>query len=101
MKRTDEDGGAQWQGAHDKEFPTGVSIFEGIQNATSSARVTFNQGVTFDDVIDIQSVVNDAQTADVIVLCLGEAPEAEGEGDINDLTLSLRTNTEIPKFQSS
>ena len=54
----------------------------------TSAQVTFNQGVSFDEVIDIQSVMNDALTADVIVLCLGEAPESEGEGNINDLTLS-------------
>ena len=32
--------------------------------------------------------MNDAQTADIIVLCLGEAPESEQLGDINDLTLS-------------
>ena len=78
-----------WQGAEDYEFPYGTTIYEGIsQFAAPNTEVVWNQGVNFTNVIDIQSVVNDASTSNLIVLCLGEAAEAETPGDINDLSLS-------------
>jgi len=77
-----------WQGAEDDEFPYGVTIFEAISNELPDANVVFNQGVSFTEEIDIDSVITDAQGANVIILCLGEAPESEFEGDINDLVIS-------------
>jgi beta-glucosidase len=78
----------KWQGADDDEFTYGESIYDAISETLNYTQVVWNQGVDFDNVIDIQSVVNDASGADVIILCVGEAPEAEYDGDINDLTLS-------------
>ena len=79
----------QWQGAEDYEFPHGTTIYQGIsQLASPNTQVIWNIGVNFTNVIDIQSATNDAASCDLIVICLGEAAEAETPGDINDLSLS-------------
>jgi len=76
-----------WQGAEDDEFIGGSTILDGI-SAYLNGTIFYSEGVSFTDVIDIESVVKESRDADVVILCLGEAPEAEVEGNINDLTLS-------------
>jgi len=77
----------QWQGAEDDEFIGGSTILDGI-SAYLNGTIFYSEGVSFTDIIDIESVVNESKDADIVFLCLGEPSEAEGEGNINDLTLS-------------
>jgi len=55
---------------------------------STSSKVQYVQGANFDEVTDIDEAVSAAQQSDVVILCVGEAPESETPGDINDLTLS-------------
>jgi beta-glucosidase len=82
-----------WQGAeNDLEFGVyeGTStIFQGIQDhAGSNAQVVYEQGCSFTDCKNLGPAYQTALGSDLIVLAVGEAPESEDEGDINDLTLS-------------
>lgn len=81
-----------WQGAlSDSEFKFGSTIFGALkQFVPSGATVTYTQGCTFTDANanDLTAAAKLASTADVVILAVGEAPEAESLGNINDLTIS-------------
>ncbi|EFA75312.1 hypothetical protein PPL_11388 [Heterostelium album PN500] len=81
-----------WQGvAADWEVPNGVTVLQGIQNYFNNTptNVVFKQG-------NIYGVANDtlyteaylaSLEADAVVVVMGELPEAETPGDINDLAM--------------
>eukprot|EP00744_Colponema_vietnamica_P001187 GILI01001991.1.p1 GENE.GILI01001991.1~~GILI01001991.1.p1 ORF type:complete len:826 (+),score=277.42 GILI01001991.1:345-2480(+) len=88
-----------WQGAQsDSEFfdasghQIGSSIYHGLQKAFAdkSVNVIHHRGVTWDEwqQKDLDEVAVLAKVASVIVLAVGEAPESESFGNIDDLTIS-------------
>lgn len=77
-----------WQGNDAKYFDAStLSILQGIKKY-GGREVPYVQGVTFDAAVNIDSAVQAAQAAEVIVLCLGEPTYTEKPGDINSLDLS-------------
>ncbi|KYR01502.1 beta glucosidase [Tieghemostelium lacteum] len=82
-----------WQGAvSDDEFPFGTTILSGIQQVLNetSAQVTYELGCEIGTPFNqsqIDASVQAASQADVVVLVIGELPEAEIPGDTNDLAM--------------
>ncbi len=77
-----------WQGNEDDRYPKNKpTILKGIQEAIGKEHVVYRPGTTFDAPLDIPSAVAAAETADVVIACLGEKAYCETPGNINDLTL--------------
>lgn len=69
----------QWQGSVDvgvKYVPTATTIQEGLQNMAEEYGLT------------IITNPKEAQNADLTILCVGEKPYAEWEGDTEDLSIT-------------
>ena len=68
-----------WWGAAGTEGH--VTVVEGLRNVLSGARVTYAAGVGIngDDVSGIAAALTACETADAILLCLGEAATMSGE----------------------
>lgn len=78
-----------WQGDNEALYPQEkTTILEAIQGKVGASSVEYIEGVTFDEEVDISRAVSAANSADVIVACLGEPPYCETPGNIDDLTLS-------------
>lgn len=76
-----------WQGAETKFNPTGkLTVWQSIQ-AEIGDKATFVEGASIDKLTDVQAAVAAAQSADAVVLCLGEMPYTEKPGDIDNLDL--------------
>jgi beta-glucosidase len=76
-----------WQGDDESLYPQDkLTVFEAIQKK-STGKVTFVGGRSFDDPIDIEQAVKEAENHDTIVLCLGEKPYTETAGNIGSLNL--------------
>jgi len=77
-----------WQGDREKLYPKGkLTILEAVQQKLSNANVQYVPGASINEELDFAAVVAAAQTADVAVVCLGEATYCETPGNIRDLTL--------------
>jgi beta-glucosidase len=63
------------------------TILQALQ-ANKNVNVTYEMGVSIDSVININECITKAQSADKIIICLGETPCTEMPGNINDLTIS-------------
>jgi beta-glucosidase len=86
-----------WQGEKVDEFAGKYNtIFEALQNKTGKEKITFVQGVAYNDKgkyweekdIDIDAAVRAAASVDYIVLALGENTYTEKPGDLHDLAMS-------------
>ena len=78
-----------WQGDKEELYPQEKdTILEAIRAKVGAGNVTYVEGVTFDEEIDIAAAVTAAQGVDVIVACIGEPTYCETPGNINDLTLT-------------
>lgn len=86
-----------WQGAtSDDEFPFGSTIFDGVASAAAKkfgAATSYVEGATFDEVTSLDAAVASALLSDVVVLAVGEGPQAESPGNIDDLSLSASQRT--------
>ncbi len=77
-----------WQGVETRHNPKDKkTIYQAIQDKIGSAQVTYVQGVDYDKDINSAEAVKKAQAVDYIVVCVGEKPATEKDGDIHDLTL--------------
>jgi len=77
-----------WQGERSDQFASGKhTILEAIRARIGSALVTYVPGSSFNRTEDIDSAVHAAESADAIVLCLGETSYAETPGNIDNLDL--------------
>ena len=77
-----------WQGADAQFFPPdSPTLLDAIRQR--SPGVTFNHGASWDETMDTDAAVAEAEAADVVVLALGETGYAEWVGDIEDLTLPV------------
>jgi beta-glucosidase len=86
-----------WQGERTEEYAGNYNtILEAVQKEFGANNVQYAEGVVYktkgqyfeDSVINIDSVVQAAQHADYILLCIGENSYTETPGNLNDLTLS-------------
>jgi beta-glucosidase len=75
-------------GQDDSQFPFGSTIYSGISTIVGADHVSYLPGASFTDVIDLDAVVAAAQSSQVAIVAVGEAPESETLGDTNDLALS-------------
>eukprot|EP00296_Roombia_truncata_P000006 JP435661.1.p1 GENE.JP435661.1~~JP435661.1.p1 ORF type:complete len:779 (+),score=357.63 JP435661.1:132-2339(+) len=83
-----------WLGAtSDKEFYNGKTVFQAIKDEVTETNagieVEYKTGSEYYHATeeDLADAAMAASKADVVVLVLGEPPEAESVGNINDLTL--------------
>eukprot|EP01116_Phalansterium_solitarium_P000233 TRINITY_DN10135_c0_g1_i1.p1 TRINITY_DN10135_c0_g1~~TRINITY_DN10135_c0_g1_i1.p1 ORF type:complete len:776 (+),score=271.65 TRINITY_DN10135_c0_g1_i1:102-2429(+) len=90
-----------WQGAADAEFAYGSSIFASLVQLSPQLSVKYVAGATFDAVTNLQDAIAAASAADVVIVAVGEAPESETPGDINDLTMSPAQTTLIQAMQAT
>ncbi len=77
-----------WQGNEPDLYPESPTVAEAIAERFGADLVTHAAGASFDATIDLDRAREAAAAADVVVLCLGEAPSTEEPGDIDDLTIS-------------
>jgi beta-glucosidase len=77
-----------WQGNEEQLYPSEENtVLEALQNKLGTDNVSYNEGSTFDELIDVKEAIKAAEKADVIIACLGESAYCESPGSINDLTL--------------
>ena len=77
-----------WQGNDPRAYPAGLpTLLQAVRGAVGEARVTYVPGSGFTDEVDIPAAVAAARGADVAIVALGEAAEAETPGNIDDLAL--------------
>ncbi|MEN9639736.1 MAG: hypothetical protein RLZZ262_1605, partial [Bacteroidota bacterium] len=75
-----------WQGVDPKwDDPKMNTIYEAM--VKQSSNVTFHEGCGMNEWKDADAAISLAQSADVIVACMGEWPSTEKPGDIDDLQL--------------
>jgi len=96
-----------WQGAvNDTEFApyAGSTIFTGVKEVVekmkSSAKVVYAEGCGLYAPSNEDEALKLAANSDVIIVAVGEAPEAEGPGDINDLTLPAAQLNYVQKLRT-
>lgn len=81
-----------WQGAiNDNQFTNGVTIKSAFESLVENENLMYAAGPAVDATdlsqMDMTSVLLQASTADVLVICIGEGNYAEKPGDIDDLSL--------------
>lgn len=77
-----------WQGADPTMYPAGIpTLLDAIRAEAGAERVTYVPGATYDAEVDVPAAVEAARQADVAVVALAEAPQAETPGNIQDLQL--------------
>ena len=77
-----------WQGDDESLYPKNqLTVFKAIEKK-STGKVTYIEGSSFTDEIDINRVIEAAKNHDTIVLCLGEKPYTETLGNIGSLNLN-------------
>jgi len=77
-----------WQGDQsDKYAADKNTILEAIQQKIGKENVLYQPGAKFDTLQNVNAVIEAAQQADAIILCLGESTYTENVGNINDLNL--------------
>jgi beta-glucosidase len=75
-----------WQGVDTQwNTPNKLTIVQALQKL--NANVSYAQGASVDSMTNLQSALAQAQLADKIIICLGEAPCTEMPGNLEDLTL--------------
>ncbi|MFQ5641370.1 MAG: glycoside hydrolase family 3 N-terminal domain-containing protein [bacterium] len=82
-----------WQGNEESVYPKNKkTILEAVQAKIGEENVIYVEGSGHEKEVNIKFAADAAKTADVAVVCIGEAPYCETPGNIHDLTL--------PKVQS-
>ena len=77
-----------WQGDQAQYHPEGKhTILEALTAKLGQASVTYVEGASVNEEIDIQAAVDAAANVDVIIACIGEATYTEKPGDIPSLDL--------------
>ena len=77
-----------WQGNAEEHYPSDENtVLEALENRFGKNNITYSAGSTFDEILNLQEVLDLANKSDVVVACLGEPAYCEAFGSINDLTL--------------
>lgn len=99
-----------WQGNLTDRFAGKYhTIYESLCDRFGKDHVLLRQGVTYDEkgrydeenIPDYAAAVNAADSADIIVACIGENSYTETPGNLSDLTLSARQRTLVKKLAES
>ncbi|MFK7924285.1 MAG: glycoside hydrolase family 3 N-terminal domain-containing protein [Bacteroidia bacterium] len=80
-----------WQGTNpsfDVKTPGKLTIVEAIKREIGAAKVSFVEGSTADELVNLEDAISAAKEVDAIMVCVGETPATEKPGDIDDLDLS-------------
>ena len=80
-----------WQGnnpTYDVKTPGKLTILEAVQREIGAAKVSYVEGATVNELINLDDAISAAAEVDAIMVCLGETPATEKPGDIDDLDLS-------------
>ncbi|CAF1005287.1 unnamed protein product [Rotaria sordida] len=97
-----------WQGNDESIYPknlTDKTILESFRKRLGSAKIDYYNSSSFDQLFNIDNLLNAAQSASYILVCLGEKAYTETLGNINDLTLDnaqlqlveqIRNRTQVP-----
>ena len=77
-----------WQGV-DTAFNTKnkKTIYQAIQDKVGKGNVVYVAGTDYNTDINTKEAVTKSEGCEYIIVCLGEKPATEKDGDINDLTL--------------
>ncbi|MEM9274011.1 MAG: glycoside hydrolase family 3 N-terminal domain-containing protein [Cyanobacteria bacterium P01_F01_bin.143] len=77
-----------WQGNDESLYPkTQNTVLSALQNKLGADNVTYIEGTTFDQTVNIDQAIVAAQNVDVTIIVLGESAYTETPGNIHDLTL--------------
>jgi beta-glucosidase len=77
-----------WQGEKNDEYAAGKhTILEAVQQKIGKDKVGYEQGASFDALLNVNDAVSAAKKSDAIILCLGEPSYTENPGNIDDLHL--------------
>ena len=77
-----------WQGADEDAYPEDArTLADDLAARFGPEHVTHCRGIDWNADVDSDEAVQSARDADVVVLCLGEAPSVEKPGDIDDLSI--------------
>lgn len=77
-----------WQGANEDAYPDdSPTVADEIAERFGSEHVARAVGIDWHANVDPEAAIDAAEDADVVILCLGEAPSVEKPGDIDDLRL--------------
>lgn len=77
-----------WQGDEPKyNTPGKKTILEAIQDKIGAAKVTFVEGTSVDEAINIPQAAAAARRSKVAIVCIGEMTYTEKPGDIDELEL--------------
>ncbi len=97
-----------WSGHEPGIYPqnmTNKTILESFRARLSSAKIDYFDGSSFNQLYNIDSLLNASETASYILVCLGEQSYTETPGNINELTLDdaqlelverLKNRTKVP-----
>ncbi len=78
-----------WQGDNEALYPQDKNtILQAIRKKLGENNVTYVEGVTFDEEVNIDAAVEAARGAETVIACVGEPPYCEQPGNINDLTMT-------------
>jgi len=89
-----------WQGDSEELYPQyEFTVLEAVQDKCKG-KVTFVEGTTFNEELNIEKAIQEAENHDVILLCLGEKAYCEGGGVIEDLNLD-RAQMELAKAMAA
>ncbi len=91
-----------WQGIdsiyNTKNKPT---IVTAISDKIGVANVRYVQGTSYDKDININQAVLEAKRSKIVIICLGEIPATEKEGDIDDLSLPAKQIELVNKISAT
>ena len=77
-----------WQGDDESLYPKNqLTVLKAIEKK-AAGKVTYIEGSSFTDEINVDKVIEAAKDFDTIVLCLGEKPYTETLGNIGSLNLN-------------
>lgn len=97
-----------WQGTDESIYPqnfTKKTILESFRTRLGSTMIDYYNSSSFDKLFNIDNLLNAAQSASYIIVCLGEQAYTETPGNINDLVLDeaqlslveqIRNRTQVP-----
>jgi len=97
-----------WQGHGDGVYPqnyTNKTILESFRARLGSEKIDYYNSSSFNQLYNIDGLLNASRTASYILVCLGEESYTETPGNINDLTLDdaqlelveqIKSRTNVP-----
>lgn len=90
----------QGQGLAEEMFPDRPTVYEALRAEVGESQVDYVPGTTVQSAEDIDAAVSAAQSADVVVMTLGESAYAETPGNIGDLELPNAQQTLLRRVSS-